>query len=198
LGTGAGNDTGPGADLRRTALFAVWDDDDALDRYLDRTAARRANAEESYVVRMRAVRGHGRWGGFDVLGALAPAETGADHAVAVITRARVRVRHWRSFSRASRIVSEELRRTPGLLAVCGIGEAPVGRLGTFSLWRGASDARDFAYRTPRHLEVVKRTQADGWYAEELFATFAPYSSSGTWGGTDPISAIPPAGATTPG
>ncbi len=34
MGTGSGSDTGPGIDPRRTALFAVWDDESDLDRFL--------------------------------------------------------------------------------------------------------------------------------------------------------------------
>ena len=54
---GAGRDTGPSADPRRTALFAVWDDEAALDAFL---AAGRASAgpqvAERYDVRLRAAR----------------------------------------------------------------------------------------------------------------------------------------------
>ena len=39
LGTGRGADTGPSADLRRTGLFAVWDAESDLDRFLAAGAA---------------------------------------------------------------------------------------------------------------------------------------------------------------
>lgn len=46
LGTGRGSDTGPGADLRRTALFAVWESDADLDRFLAGRLARRTGTIE--------------------------------------------------------------------------------------------------------------------------------------------------------
>ena len=68
----------------------------------------------------------------------------------------------------------------------GIGEAPIGRLATFSLWESLAAARNFAYSMPDHVEVIRRTRAEDWYAEEMFARFEPYASTGTWNGRDPL------------
>lgn len=186
LGTGRGTDTGPGADLRRTAMFAVWDDEAALDRFLGRRLAARPGSIEQYCVRLHGLGGHGRWNDFDVLGAIAAADPTESGPVAVLTRARVRRAHWRTFAAAARLVSAELQQAPGLLAVCGIGEAPLGRQATFSLWRSAEDARRFATGTAEHVTAVRRTRTEGWYGEELFASFAPFDPTGTWSGVDPL------------
>lgn len=184
LGTGAGTSTGPGVDLHRTALFAVWDDDAALEAHLIRTAPRVVAADESWHVRLRALGGHGAWRGVDVLGQMTPARS-TDGPVALITRATVHRRAWRSFRQSSRVVSDVLQGADGLLAVVGFGEAPFGRLGTFSLWRDLDAMRAFS-QLPRHHDVVRRTRDEQWYREELFARFQPYSSSGRWDGRDPL------------
>jgi hypothetical protein len=186
LGTGRGSDTGPGVDLRRTALFAVWAAEVDLDRFLAARLARGIGVTESYTVRLRGIGGHGSWNGFDVLGAVETVAADPAAPVAVVTRARVRARYWRTFAQASRVVSDQLVAADGLLAVCGIGEAPIGRQATFSLWQSAAAARRYAYGAPEHLEVVARTRAEGWYGEELFAAFAPFGSSGSWAGRDPL------------
>ena len=186
LGTGRARDTGPSSDLRRTALFAVWRDAAALDAFLADSpiAARWDRAEEVWSTRLRSLGGHGRWRGHDVLDGLAPGTGGGP--VAIVTRADVRPGAWRSFRSAGPGVSAELAAAPGLLDVVGIGEAPLGRLGTFSDWASIADARRFATGGPQHREVVARTRRERWYGEELFARFEPYGSSGTWGGRDPL------------
>src|SRR5688500_13536298 len=65
LGTGVGSSTGPGADLRGTALFAVWGDVDSLEAYHERMAASWARASEVWHVRLRGAGGHGTWRGVD-------------------------------------------------------------------------------------------------------------------------------------
>jgi hypothetical protein len=186
LGTGKSDDTGPSSDLRRTALFAVWDDEAALDRFMvsSSIARRWRHADEAWHVRLRGVGGHGTWRGVDVLDGLEPGTP--DGPVAIITRADVERRAWRPFRRAGGPVSDEVRAADGLLAVVGIGEAPVGRLGTFSVWRSLADARRFSTSMPHHREVVRRTRAEQWYSEEMFARFEPYGSSGSWAGGDPL------------
>ncbi|MEM9516351.1 MAG: spheroidene monooxygenase [Actinomycetota bacterium] len=187
LGTAHDDDTAGGADLHRTALFAVWDEEADLDAFLrtHHIAGRWADAAEAWHVRLRGAGGHGSWRGVDVLDELA---VGSDAGpVAIITRANVRRRSWGTFRDAARSVDTELHRSPGLLDVVGIGEAPVGRLGTFSLWASLDEATAFARRSPEHVEVMRRTRRERWYGEELFARFEPYDSFGSWNGRDPLS-----------
>ncbi len=186
LGTGAGDTTGRGADLARTAMFAVWSDEAALDRFMEANpiASRWRGAQESWHVRLRGIGGHGRWRGVDPLDGLEVGLT--DGPVAIITRADVRRASWKAFGSASQVVDAELHTAPGLIDVVGIGEAPVGRLATFSLWESLGAARSFAYSMPDHVEVVRRTRDERWYSEELFARFEPYAATGTWNGRDPL------------
>ncbi len=183
LGTGRGADTGPSADLRRTGLFAVWDSEADLDRFLAAAPRAWAQVAERYDVRLRGIGGHGTWRGTAVLAGL---ERGDDRGpIAVVTRADVRAAAWRRFRAAGPAVSRELQGAPGLLAVAGVGELPIGRLGTFSLWSDVDAVTAFA-RSPAHADVVRRTRAERWYGEELFARFEPFGASGTWDGRDPL------------
>ena len=190
LGTGRGSAMGLGADLRRWATFAVWEDDGALDAFLASSPLARRwqeQGEESWTVRLMPLSAHGAWGGIHPLGDVDLAAPD-DGPVAVLTRARIGLRHWPAFYRSVPAVEAHLRRQPGLLAVVGIGEAPVGLQATFSLWRSPADVAAFAYGESAHQAVVHRTRDEGWFVEELFARFRPYRSTGTWDGTDPLTA----------
>ena len=58
------------------------------------------------------------------------------------------------------------------MAALGIGEAPLGLQGTFSLWRSATALRDFAYKG-RSSPESDRTDRGRWLvlAKSLFARF---------------------------
>jgi hypothetical protein len=191
-GTGAGASTFGSSDLRRRAVFALWDDESMLDAFLATSSltARWEAAREHWHVRLCGAGGHGTWRGQDVPAILGHADetNSGSGPLAVITRADVRLRAWPAFSAARPAVDRELQAADGLLAVLGFGEAPVGRQATFSLWSSADAARTFAYTRPNHRNVIERTRAENWYGEEMFARFVPYASSGTWDGVDPLAA----------
>ena len=69
-------------------------------------------------------------------------------------------------------VTVSLKSAPGLVAAIGIGEAPIGLQGTFSLWESAAAVREFAYKGAAHQKAIAQTSEFDWYAEELFARFA--------------------------
>ena len=183
LGTGDGRTfTVRDADPRHWALLATWDDAAAADAFeagpLHRAWARRA--DETLHVRLRPLSSRGHWSRRTPFGDPVPERTAGP--VASITRARLRPARAATFWRAVPPVSADLAATPGLTLAIGIGEAPVGLQGTFSLWRSADDLVGFAHRRPAHVDVVRRTPRERWYAEELFARFAVLSVRGEFAG----------------
>lgn len=190
LGTGRGA-TAMGADLARTALFAVWAGPAALAAFengwfAERAARVGAAGGEAFGVRLALLSGHGRWGGRDVLAELRPSPVPRPGGpVAVLTRATVRPSRWHRFRGSRPPVSHELAGASGLRAAVAVGEAPVGLQATFSIWSDAAAVAAFA-RSPEHRAVVRRTRDEGWYGEELFARFTPLGTTGTWDGRNPL------------
>jgi hypothetical protein len=185
LGTGAGRSfTLRDADLRHWGVLATWWSDDAAAAFEDGSVARgwAGIAEERLRVRLRPLASRGTWARRRPFGdpVTAPYEPGGP--VAAVTRARIRPRLLVSFWRAVPPVAADLRAAGGLRLAVGIGEAPVGLQGTFSLWDSAAALTEFAYQRSPHVEAVRRTAELGWYAEELFARFAVLDVDGSYAG----------------
>ena len=92
--------------------------------------------------------------------------------------------HWRTFARSVPPVSTDLHARAGPFFALGIGEAPIGLQGTFSLWRSHADIDAFAYQRPAHRVAIAQTAELDWYAEEMFARLAVTACEGTYRGTE--------------
>src|ERR1044072_1612102 len=94
LGTGRGATMTISADLRRWALFAVWEDEAALDGFLAASPVTQRwddLARERWDVRLETLSSSGAWGATTPLPA--PRQAGApayDGPVAILTRASIR------------------------------------------------------------------------------------------------------------
>lgn len=187
LGTGDGRTfTTRDADPLRWGLLTTWADAaDAL-AFESGPVARGWGrlAQERLRVDLVPSVSRGRWSGREPFGDPVPRRE--DGPVAAVTRARLKARRTLAFWSAVPPVSADLHRSPGLRAAVGIGEAPLGLQGTFSLWDSAAALREFAHRGAAHREVIARTPREGWYAEELFARFRVVGSEGTLDGREPL------------
>lgn len=185
LGTGDGRTfTVRDADPHHWGLLATWDSAAAAAEFETSRTVRAWGrlADERLRLALRPLTSRGTWAGREPFGD--PAPTRHDGPVAAITRARIRTRKAVAFWRAVPPVSLDLHRSPGLRLAVGIGEAPLGLQGTFSLWDSAAALTGFAHRGSPHREAVRQTALQEWYAEELFARFSVVSVEGTFAGTD--------------
>jgi len=184
--------TGDGATMRlrdatprRWALLLSWARADAAAGFADTPVARgwRRLSTDAWSTTLKPLSSKGRWSRQQPFGDPA-SDPAYDGPVAAITRARLRARTAPAFWRAVPAVTADLRAAPGLRLAFGIGEAPVGLQGTFSLWDDQQALQAFAYQRPTHRDVIARTRAQRWYAEELFARFAvlDVAAAAGWGG----------------
>ena len=181
LGTGKGETFTPrDADSRRWGLIASIDPS-ALDEFEDSSLMQSWNkkAETAFAATLRPISSHGEWSKkipFQSEAGLAQSWNGK---VAAITRARIKWRKNPLFWRSVPPVTASLKNSPGLISAIGIGEAPLGLQGTFSIWENQKAIRDFAYKGAAHQAAIEATERERWYAEELFARFAITDQSGS-------------------
>lgn len=183
LGTGSGRTFTPrDADPTTWGLFAVWDSIESARQFsVESPVAKRwvTHSDEQWEALLLPLAWKGTWSRRDPFDGAVPGVAVPGRAVAAVTRARVKPSQWRAFAAATPPVAAAVNGSPGLRYTVGIGEAPIGLQGTFSLWDSNEALRNFAYTNAEHRAVMTRTRTDRWYAEEMFARFAVLESSGT-------------------
>jgi hypothetical protein len=172
LGSGTGKTFTPSdADLTRWGMVVAIDKNhlEAFDSSSIIANWRKRSSSEFRAI-LSPISSHGLWAKENPFDFTAPLSN-PDAQIAAITRARIRWNKNFIFWKSVPPVVLDLHSNPGLIAAIGIGEAPIGLQGTFSLWKSASALRDFAYKGRAHQVAIEQTKSIGWYSEELFARF---------------------------
>jgi hypothetical protein len=169
MGTGTGKTFTPSdADLKQWAILFVSDNLETVDssKFIEGWK-RRSLSVNKYL--LNPISSHGEWSKRQPFEVSAPIKN--DGPIVAITRARLKwsqaFRFWRSIPP----VVSDLHNSPGLIFSIGIGEAPIGLQGTFSVWQSGAALRDFAYKNAPHRAAIEDTKRFDWYSEELFARF---------------------------
>jgi len=154
------------------ALAAEFIEDSPL------VAAYRQHAREFLSVRLRAFSSRGTWDGqrFDVT-AVAP-ESGP---IAGLTRASIKAHLALQFWRKAPPAERSLTETAGCQLAAGLGEAPLLRQATFTIWDSVA-AMDAYARSGAHLEAIRAARDGAYFSESMFVRFVPEALHGTWKG----------------
>jgi hypothetical protein len=143
---------------------------------------------EHMTVYMHSAEVHGSWDGKTPF--QKNAELAMDKPIIVLTRARIRFRKLLSFWSRVGSVSQSLESYDGLVLSIGVGEWPLIQQATLSIWKTQKEMMDYAYKNPKHREVVALTRKLNWYKEEMFARFVPYKFVGVWDGKNASAFMP--------
>ena len=195
MGSGAAKGFGFWPNLDRYGFMAVWDDADAAEAFFERHplwAGYRQRSAEQWTVQLAPIKAQGLWDGQNPFAAeltAAAAPAAADAPMAVLTRASIRWRKAQRFWQFVEPTSAALAHAAGVRAAIGLGELPLVRQATFSVWESAQAMQEYAYKDAKHREVIQLTRREKWYGEELFARFRVLGSTGTLDGRDPLAGL---------
>jgi hypothetical protein len=140
--------------------------------------AYREHASEYLVALLRPVSVRGSWSG-QALAATGSVREGEP--VASLTRAAIRPLKAARFWRHSPPAESDLARAPGCGLAVGLGEAPLLRQATFSVWDNQA-AMDAYARGSGHARASAGAWREDWFSEWMFVRFAPLEIAGRWQG----------------
>ncbi len=168
----------------RMLLFAVWDDDAALDAWLARSPLGQ-RLEAGWSARLEPLRAYGRW---PAMPPMFQPEKPVDDAepVVVVTYGRPRLRVIHRFIAASQAAEDRAVADPAMIAGTALAKPPV--VATLSVWRTAAEMRAYATRTAQHTAAMKGMREHDFHHESIFARFRPYGVRGTWDGRELLAA----------
>ena len=169
------------------AIFAAWQDEEAIDAFLQSSRLGRTLAK-GWHVRMEFVR---RWGYISELDGLPPRAIDYDdqQPVVAVTLARLRVSQAIRFIRWGKPVEEQVRDDPAT-TISLAAMRPIGTLSTFSIWRTQKAMTDMVHgrsqaaAADRHAKAMQERNRKDFHHEFTTLRFRPIAEHGCWEGKD--------------
>jgi spheroidene monooxygenase len=102
--------------------------------------------------------------------------------IAVLTRASIKPAHAVAFWRFAPATQKDLPAAKGCLLAMGMGEAPLLRQCTFSVWRSLDDVDSYA-RHGAHQKAIETSYRRDFFSESMFVRMRPLEIHGCWKGS---------------
>jgi hypothetical protein len=177
----------PAPTLTSVGLIAAWDDDRALDAFLDEDPIAAA-LNSGFRVRLRPTRAVGSWPQLpDLPRERQPQEQGP---VAALTLGHLRPSRAVAFLRASARAEADALAGGDMVLATGLARPP-HLVATFSIWRDLEAMRGYVdHATGGHRNATTTHAAKSFHKHSAFIRFEPYDQHGTWDTPRPSQARP--------
>lgn len=183
MGTGNGNGFSILPDFSSYCLLMSWDDKAKSETFYAANqwiAKLKEKAKEYCAFHGVPIVAKGTWSSKNPFPVNGLEEPDKNKAIMILTRASIKplkaIRFWKSAAKAS----EDVNESEGLIFTRGMGELPVIRQATLSVWQNEKAMKQYAYANEAHLKAIQKTRTLGWYSEELFARFSLLHAEGSW------------------
>lgn len=181
---GSGHDGGFGLQPsgNRHGIYAVFDRLEHASDFLDRSALMqgyRHHAQELCTVLLHPIASRGSWSGH----ALPPLQprSSVGGPVAALTRASIRITCLQPFWKMAPASQRAVETAPGCRLAVGLGEAPLLRQATFSIWDDSAALSAYAHHGAHRL-AIEAARNGSHFAEQMFVRFIPERLEGVWKG----------------
>jgi hypothetical protein len=181
MGSGRGGGFGAVPSWRHQGLIAFFDGEDSAQAFIAGhpvVQACRARAQDWLALTLRATSSRGSWAGttFAVTAEATPGQP-----IAALTRASIRPSRMVRFWRHSPPSEASLAAARGCRLAVGLGEAPLLRQCTFSLWDDQASMDAYA-RQGAHQAAIRASYQGDFFSEWMFVRFVVLRSEGAWPG----------------
>jgi hypothetical protein len=193
MGSGAGGGFGLKPSVSHQGLLALFGNDEQARAFCASPLLQdyQERSEHAWVGRLSIISARGAWDGHawrptsrESLGHAGdppavtptPAATGP---LAAITRASIRPSQALHFWRQAPAAQAQMAGVDGCLLAVGLGEAPVLRQCTFSIWSDLQAMRAYAGQGA-HRQAVEQVQARHLFSESLFLRLQLLAQTGHW------------------
>jgi hypothetical protein len=180
LGSGYAGGFGLKPSASRQGLFCVFDSAAYADVFLSSALIDeyRRRSAEFFSAKLKVYASKGSWAGQALRVSATETPQGP---VASLTRASIHPLRAAAFWRKQPAAEHSLASAAGCLLAAGVGEAPVLRQATFSVWQ-STNAMDAYARTGAHLEAIRAARAANFFSESMFTRFVPLEMRGVYKG----------------
>ena len=168
-------------DLNQWAYLFVWENEQAFLNFKNKSLIFKYIENLSglhFTLHLQPVQAHGLWDKKAPFGEKSGLSINENELVAVLTRASIKINKAADFWRNVPEVTKNFSQNEGLVYSIGIGEVPLFKQATLSIWQNEGNMKNFAYKKKEHAKVIQKTRSQAWYSEELFARFRIVGISG--------------------